>query len=128
MSLFRRTVALDRHFPQIVVLCGSTRFYKEFQQANYEMTLAGAIVLTVGFYPHAQREMHGEGVGITADEKVALDALHKRKIDLADRVYVINVGGYLGESTLSEIAYARRLGKPVAFLEPPEPVEETGAS
>jgi hypothetical protein len=105
--------------PQIVCLCGSTRFYDEFQQANYELTMAGKIVLSVGFYPHAKAEHgHGEGVGHDSAEKVALDELHKCKIDLADEVYVLNVGGYIGESTRSEVAYAVTTGKPVRWLEP----------
>jgi hypothetical protein len=104
--------------PEIVVLCGSTRFYDTFQQANYDLTMAGKIVLSVGFYPHAKAEHgHGEGVGHDSAEKVALDELHKRKIDLADRVLVLNVGGYIGESTRSEIAYALDAGTPVDYLE-----------
>lgn len=114
--------ALDAEFgwgrPEIVVLCGSTRFYDEFQAANYRLTMAGVIVLSVGFYPHASAEHgHGEGVGHDSDQKVALDELHKRKIDLADAVHVLNVGGYIGESTRSEIAYAQAAGKPITYLE-----------
>jgi hypothetical protein len=105
--------------PTIVCLCGSTRFYDAFQEANYRETMAGRIVLSVGFYPHAKAEHgHGEGVGHDSTEKVALDELHKRKIDLADEVYVLNVGGYLGDSTRSEVAYARAMGKPIRWLEP----------
>lgn len=103
--------------PTIVCLCGSTRFYDEFQQANFEHTMAGMIVLTVGFYPH-NPGVHGEGVGITTDDKVALDLLHKQKIDMADYVYVINKDGYVGESTTSEINHAATQGKPIYFLEP----------
>lgn len=103
--------------PTIVCLCGSTRFYDEFQQANYDLTMRGEIVLSVGFYPHAKVEHgHGEGVGHDSAEKVALDELHKRKIDLADYVYVLNVGGYIGDSTRSEIEYAEQIGKPVRYL------------
>ena len=103
--------------PRIVCLCGSTRFYDEFQQANYDETMAGRIVLSVGFYPHAKaKHGHGEGVGHDSSEKVALDDLHKRKIDLADEVLVLNVGGYIGESTRSEIDYAVAHGKPVRYL------------
>jgi hypothetical protein len=105
--------------PTIVVLCGSTRFYDAFQKANYELTMRGEIVLSVGFYPHATEQGgHGEGVGHDSDEKIALDELHKRKIDLADEVYVLNVGGYVGDSTKSEIEYADALGKPLRCLEP----------
>jgi hypothetical protein len=108
--------------PEIVCLCGSTRFYDEYQQANYDLTMQGHIVLSVGFYPHAKAEHgHGEGVGHGSTEKVLLDELHKRKIDLADWVFVLNVGGYIGESTWSEIRYARRWGKPVHYLEPGPP-------
>lgn len=105
--------------PEIVCLCGSTRFYDEFQQANYDLTMQGKIVLSVGFYPHAKAKAgHGEGVGHDSVEKVALDELHKRKIDLADRVYVLNVGNYIGDSTRSEVEYAIAHGKPVDWLEP----------
>ena len=108
--------------PVIVCLCGSTRFYDAFQQANYDRTMAGEIVLSVGFYPHAKAEHgHGEGVGHDSAEKIALDELHKRKIDLADYVLVLNVGGYIGESTRGEVAYALAAGKPVAYLEAAAP-------
>lgn len=104
--------------PTIVVLCGSSRFYDEFQQANYELTMKGEIVLSIGFYPHAKaKHGHGEGVGHDSEEKVALDELHKRKIDLADYVYVINPGGYIGDSTRSEVEYALEQGKPVKYQE-----------
>jgi cell division protein FtsB len=65
-------------------------------------------------------QVHGENVGITPEEKLQLDELHKRKIDLADEVLILNVGGYIGESTRSELEYAQLLGKPVRFLEPVE--------
>ena len=113
------------YFPAIVTLCGSTRFYDEFQQANYELTMAGYIVLSVGFYPHAKVEHgHGEGVGHDSEEKVRLDELHLRKIDLADWVYVIDPGGYIGDSTRREVLYALAKRKLVKFMEPPTvPIE-----
>jgi hypothetical protein len=101
--------------PTITVLCGSTRFYDEFQRANYDLTMAGHIVLSVGFYPR-NPQVHGEGVGCTEEQKVMLDELHKRKIDLADEVLVVSdETGYFGESTKSEIAYALRHDKPIRF-------------
>lgn len=105
--------------PTVVVLCGSTRFYTAFQRANYEETMKGRIVLSVGFFVHSEGQAHGEGVGCTPDQKRALDELHKRKIDMADEVLVLNVGGYIGDSTRGEIAYAELLGKPIRYLEPP---------
>jgi len=108
-------VAVD--FPTIVCLCGSTRFMDAFFEAGWQETLAGKIVLSVGVCKHA--EHHGaEALG--PDVVKQLDELHLRKIDLADEVLVLNVGGYIGESTANEIAYAKRTGKPVRYLEPPE--------
>jgi hypothetical protein len=88
-----------------------------FQRVNYEETMAGRIVLSVGFYMHASEAAHGETWGCTPEQKKALDELHLRKIDLADEVFVINVGRYVGESTAREIRYAMAPGKPVRWLE-----------
>jgi hypothetical protein len=104
--------------PKIVTLCGSTRFYEAWQQAIFDETVAGKIVLSVGFYPHAADKAHAAHVGITPEQKVALDALHLRKIEISDEVLILNVCGYIGESTANELAHARRLGKVVRFLEP----------
>lgn len=103
--------------PTVVCLCGSTRFYAEFRQANYERTMAGEIVLSVGFFVHAGDQAHGQQIGCTPEQKRALDELHCRKIDLCDYVLVLNVGGYIGESTRREIEYAEKLGRRVEYLE-----------
>ena len=94
--------------PEIVCICGSTRFVAEMRAANRDLTLAGVIVV-------APTETNGL---ITDEQRTALGALHLRKIDLADRVLVVNPGGYVGESTSREIAYARATGKPVSFTDP----------
>lgn len=99
--------------PKIICLCGSTRFKKEFIKANFEETMKGNIVLTVGWFCHADGEVYTP----TPEEKKDLDELHKRKIDLADEVLFLNVGGYMGSSTLSELDYAIRLKKKLRFLE-----------
>ena len=104
--------------PPIVCLCGSTRFYDAYQKANYDFTMQGCIVLSVGFFPHSQTKAHGQEVVCTDEQKKALDQLHLRKIDLADMVHVLNVGGYIGISTSKEIEYAEALDKPVSYLEP----------
>lgn len=105
--------------PTIVCLCGSTRFYKEFQEANYRETMSGKIVLSVGFFGHSSRQAHGQEVGTTENQKVMLDELHLRKIDLADEVLVLNVDNYVGDSTRREIAYAQANGKKIRWLEIP---------
>ena len=102
--------------PPIVVLCGSTRFWETFQKENLRLTLEGTIVLSVGGATTSDEEHLRHGV-ITEEDKIRLDELHKRKIDLADEVLVLNVGGYIGDSTKSEIEYALALGKPIVYLE-----------
>lgn len=112
--------------PPIVVLCGSTRFVDEFNRQRVALTHAGAIVLSIEVVTTQARENDPQHADPAL--KARLDELHKRKIDLADRVLVLNVGGYIGESTRGEIAYARTLGRPVDFLEPPfsyqKPIQE----
>ena len=97
---------------KVITLCGSTRFREAFMEAQKRLTLAGNIVISVGLFGHAGGdEVWAEGV------KEMLDDMHKRKIDMADEIYVINVGGYIGASTRSEIAYAREMGQTVRYLE-----------
>lgn len=98
--------------PEIVTLCGSTRFKQAFVEANFRLTMAGKIVLSVGWFSHYDRAKYEP----TAEEKLALDTLHFRKIDLSDSIYVLNVDCYIGESTRNEIAYAKATGKAVAYL------------
>jgi hypothetical protein len=113
----RRSFFLLDDFPRIVCFCGSTRFKDAWLNANRDETLSGKIVLSVGLLGHQ------EGLDMNGPVKVALDQLHLRKIDLADEVLVLNCGGYIGESTRREIAYAQAHGKPVRYLEPlPEAV------
>lgn len=104
--------------PTIICLCGSTRFKDAFDDANYHETMKGKIVLSVGFFMHASGNRHGENIGATPKQKIALDELHKRKIDLADEVLILNVGGYIGKSTQSELDYAKAHSKAIRFLEP----------
>ena len=102
--------------PEIVCICGSARFVDEMSAANRDLTFAGVIVVAPGVFPRA--EDHDADELISDEQKTALGALHLRKIDLADRVLVVNPGGYLGESTRREIAYAQATGKPISFTDP----------
>lgn len=104
--------------PVVVCLCGSTRFSAAFQEANVKETLAGKIVLSIGCDTRSDDDLFktaSEGERTAIKEK--LDMLHFRKIDLADEVLILNVDGYIGESTGRELAYAQALGKRVRFLE-----------
>ena len=102
--------------PFIVCLCGSTKFMKDFAVVNEAFTLDGLIVLSVGV---DMNNVTKELLPLGPQVKSRLDKLHKRKIDLADFVYVVNPGGYVGESTKSEIEYAHSKGKRVEYLVQP---------
>ena len=97
---------------RVITLCGSTKFKKEFLQVQKELTLQGNIVISVGLFGHS-----GDDEVWTEGTKEMLDDMHKRKIDMADAIYVINVNGYIGESTRCEIEYAKRHCKVVEYLE-----------
>lgn len=116
-----RDVARDRlTLPTIVCLCGSTRFWREFQRQSLRLTLDGKIVLSIGAASGTDDEHFGNLPKEDYDRvKAQLDELHLRKIELADEVLILNVGGYIGESTARELAYALQLGKVVSYLEPP---------
>lgn len=105
----------QRGFPTIVCLCGSTKFRAEFEQANKQETMKGNIVLTVGCFPRLQNGVWDYET-VTIEQKVELDLLHLRKIELADEILVLNVGGYIGPSTSNEIRHAKLLGKPIRYL------------
>ena len=97
---------------KVITLCGSTRFKDAFMQEQKRLTLEGNIVISVGMFGHSgDQEVWNDGV------KDMLDDMHKRKIDMADEIFVINVGGYIGSSTRSEIEYAKSTGKMVRYLE-----------
>ena len=98
---------------KVITLCGSTRFKEQFLEAQKRLTLEGNIVISVGLFGHSgDDEVWAEGT------KEMLDDMHKRKIDMSDEIFVINVGGYIGSSTRSEIEYAKANGRKVNYLEP----------
>jgi hypothetical protein len=99
--------------PTIVCLCGSTRFTEAFRASNLNETLDGKIVVTVGCDFKSD-----SALGLAPEVKERLDALHLQKIALADEVLILNVNGYIGESTARELRHAVELGKSVRFLEP----------
>lgn len=104
--------------PTIVCLCGSTRFYDAFREANLRLTLAGYIVLSIGCDTKSDADLgiaHQKANGDPTELKERLDELHKRKIDVADWVLVLDVDGYIGQSTRSEIEYAEKVGRPVRY-------------
>jgi hypothetical protein len=105
---------------KVITLCGSTKFKDEFMKAQKDLTLQGNIVISVGLFGHSGDDEVWEDMdeGSLTETKEMLDDMHKRKIDMSDEIYVINVGGYIGDSTRSEIEYAIMTGKAVEYLEP----------
>jgi hypothetical protein len=96
---------------KIITLCGSTKFKEQFLSEQKRLTLEGKIVISVGLFGHS-----GDDEVWNENTKEMLDEMHKRKIDLADEILVINVDGYIGSSTKSEIEYAKMTNKPIHYL------------
>ena len=120
------TIKKPEGFPSVVCLCGSTRFVDEFNRQRQKLTLEGKIVLSIEIVTTQSRDDDPQHVDPSL--KAMLDELHMRKIDLADEVLILNVGGYIGESTRREMEYAVEAGKAVKFLEYSligEPIEPT---
>ena len=98
---------------KVVTLCGSTRFKDDFFRVQKELTLEGNIVISVGLFGHS-----GDDEVWTAGTKEMLDDMHLSKIDMADEIFVVNPGGYVGKSTAREISYALLCGKTVKSIVP----------
>ena len=96
--------------PNIITLCGSTKFKDQFLEVTKRLTLQGKIVLSVGLFGHADK------VSLTEEQKNMLDSLHFKKIDMSDSIYVIDVDGYIGESTKKEIAYTKLKNKSIFYF------------
>jgi hypothetical protein len=103
--------------PKIICLCGSSRFVAEMAVLAWTLERdEDVIVLSLHFLPawYTQQEDHQAEFEEVEDK---MNALHLKKIDLADEVMIINIGGYIGRDTKREIRYAQKHGKPVIFLE-----------
>lgn len=94
---------------RVITLCGSTKFKREFEEVNKQLTLAGNVVISVGFFEQS------EGIVITKEQEQLFEEIHRKKIDLSDEIVVIDVDGYIGSSTKKEIAYAKETGKGIQY-------------
>ena len=104
-------MSINKNKYNIITLCGSIKFKDEFMKVQEKLTLDGNIVLTPNFFNNIKK------AEIDLETKRMLDEMHKQKIDMSDEIYVINFGGYIGESTKTEIEYAKTKGKKVSYLE-----------
>lgn len=98
---------------KVITLCGSTKFKDDFLREQKRLTLEGNIVISVGLFGHSR-----DDEVLLENVKEMLDDMHKRKIDMADEIFVINKDGYIGSSTKSEIDYAIKTNKKVRYMEP----------
>ena len=105
---------------KVITLCGSSRFKDAFMQVQKRLTLEGNIVLSLGLFGHSGDTEVWEGMdeGTITKTKMMLDDIHKRKIDMSDEIFVINVNDYIGDSTKNEIKYAKANGKKVSYYIP----------
>ncbi len=105
ISSLSKTICMNK-----ITLCGSTKFKNEFEKLNQQLTLEGNIVYSVSCFAHS------DNIRFTIEQKEMLDKVHKLKIDNSDGIFVIDVDGYIGESTKSEILHAEKTGKFVKYL------------
>ncbi|MFD0710516.1 hypothetical protein [Paenibacillus sp. GCM10027626] len=94
---------------KVITLCGSTKFKKQFEQANAYLTLQGNVVIGLAFFEQS------EGFQITHEQAELLGNIHFKKIDLSDEIFIIDVDGYIGNSTRKEIEYAKKKGKAIRY-------------
>jgi hypothetical protein len=100
---------------KVITLCGSTRFKRQFREMEAALTLQGHVVISLGFFEQS------DNIPVTPEQALLFERIHRRKIDLADEMFVIDPDGYIGESTRSEIAYAMAKGKAVRYYSEREP-------
>lgn len=94
----------------IITLCGSTKYKEEYLLVNKWLTLQGNIVISVSMFGQIDKEP------LTENEKIILDEIHKKKIDIANEIFIIDVDKYIGNSTKSEVSYAELNQKNIRFL------------
>ena len=108
---------------KVITLCGSTRFTNEMLIIQWTLTKQGNVVLSWcalpgKYFQENSLDMNKSHIGDQEGVKEIVDEVHKRKIDLSDEIFVLNIGGYIGESTTSEIKYAMENNISVKYLEP----------
>ena len=101
----------EKRVTKVITVCGSYKFKKEMLEVTEKLTLDGNCVLTPIELSKADKEAY------TQEEAMMIDKMHKEKIRLSDAIYVVNVCGYIGQSTKSEIEYAKSLKKEILYLE-----------
>ena len=94
---------------KIITICGSYKFKQEMIKIAEQLTLEGNCVLMPNELSRPNKESY------TQEEATMIDKMHKEKIKLSDAILVVNVNGYIGKSTNSEIEYAKSLNKEILY-------------
>jgi len=94
---------------KVITLCGSTKFETKYREINEKLTLEGNVVFSCGVFKFKDANKE--------NKRELLQEIHRKKIDMSDEIFVINVGGYIGEHTAEEIEYALKTGKKINYLE-----------
>lgn len=98
---------------KVVTLCGSMRFIKEMQEIAIELETKHdyCVITPIG----------GANVELDSIDIEKLAKSHYKKIDIADAVYIVNIGGYIGESVSKELCYAKKHNKEIIYHESDKP-------
>ena len=96
---------------KVITICGSMRFSKEMMKISEELELKKG-------YAVIQCVYNVDGLKYEGFDAKLLDKIHRKKIEISDAIYVVNVNGYIGNSTRNEIEYAKSLGREILSLEP----------
>lgn len=94
---------------KIVTICGSMKFKDKMMEVAKDLEIKSKYIVIQCVYCDDR---------ISKEEQEILAKIHYNKIEISDAIYVINVNGYIGNSTAKEIEYAKKLGKEVLYLEP----------
>lgn len=95
---------------KVITICGSMRYSKEMMKIAEELELKEGYAVIQCVYNVDGQKYEGIDASI-------LDKIHRKKIDISDAIYVVNINGYIGESTKKEIEYANNNGKEVIYHE-----------
>ncbi len=95
---------------KVITLCGSTRFKDALMETQKQLTLVGNIIISMDLFGHS-----GDDEVWTEGAKEMLDAMHIWKIDMADDIFVINVGGYIAPAYGRRLGMQRSLGRRLGF-------------
>ncbi len=94
---------------KIITVCGSYKYKKEMIEITEMLTLKGNCMITPNELTKTNKDAY------TEEDILMIDKMHKQKIKISDAILVVDVSGYIGSSTKSEIEYAKSLNKEIIY-------------